>query len=72
MPIEDEKVWVIKRGNYYVNPKYQSLYTGRATGFTFYSNEETMRKRLDELGEGYSCEYIGLNGIPDGERIYIN
>ncbi len=68
--MKDEQCWVIKKGEYYVNPKYKALFTGQCTGFTFYSNEETMRKDLDMLREGYYSEYINLRDVPKGERIY--
>jgi len=68
--MKDEQCWVIKKEGYYVNPKYRSLYTGIATGFTFYSSEETMKKNLEALGEGFHSDYINLKDVPDGERIY--
>jgi hypothetical protein len=65
-------VWVIKKGEYYVNPNFRVLLTGHADGFICYNNKETMQRDLNVLGEGYYSEYIRYNDIPDGERIKLN
>lgn len=70
MSMQNEKVWVIKKGEYYVNAKFRALFSGRTTGFTGYTNELTMQKDLEKLGEGYYSEYVNFNDIPDGERFY--
>lgn len=69
--MKDEQCWVIKKGKYYVNPKYKALFSGHATGFTGYTNKETMQKDLDMLGDGYYSEFINLRDVPDGERVYL-
>ena len=69
----DERVGVIKdRDGHFVNPKYQSLFTGLCTGFTGYTNEDALKKHLEMLGEGYYAEYINIREIPDGERVYLD
>lgn len=65
--------WVIKKGEYYVNAKFGALFTGITTGFTGYTNEETMKKDLEMMGgleEGYYYEQVNTNEIPKGERVY--
>ncbi len=72
MSMPNEMVWVIKKGEYYVNPKYRALFTGHTDGFTFYSNEEIVKEKLAILDEGYYSEYINLRDIPEGERVYYD
>ena len=67
----DELCWVIKKDNFYVNAKFNAFFTGITTGFTGYSNEETMQKDLQRLGEGYHAVYLNLKDVPRGERIYL-
>lgn len=52
-------------------------YTGKTTGFTFYSNRETLiskLKKLQELNDNYDfgkefhTEYIDIKKIPQGKR----
>lgn len=62
--------WVIKKGEYYVNAKFGALFTGITTGFTGYTNEETIKKDLEMMGEDYYSRYINLKDIPKGERVY--
>lgn len=69
--MKDEMIWVIKRGPYYVNPNFITFYTGLTTGFTAWTNKETMQKQLDRLDEGYYSEFVNYNSIPDGEKIYL-
>jgi len=71
MSMQQERCWVIKnQDNYYVNPKFKVLFTGLCTGFTGYTDKETMQKDLDMLGEGYYSEYIYYKNIPEGRRVY--
>lgn len=71
MSMPNQECWVIKnQDGYYVNPRFRALFSGHATGFTFFTIEETAKKRLGKLGEGYYLEYVNLNDIPDGERVY--
>ncbi len=73
MALSDRQVWVIKnQDGYYVNPDFQVLFTGHTSGFITYSNKETMEEDLEMLGEGYYSEYININDIPKGERIFKN
>lgn len=67
-----EMVWVIKKGDYYVNPNFKALFTGRnVTGFTWWTNGQTALNKLEGLGEGYKVEYIDLDDIPlNGVRVY--
>jgi hypothetical protein len=58
------------REGYFVNPKYGSLYTGITTGFMGHTREEEVKKSLEKLGEGYYAEFVNLNDIPNGKRIY--
>ena len=74
MPNRQE--WVIKnQDGHFINVRrikkgyYYTRYTGVTTGFASYENEETMRKDLEMLGEGFRAEYIKLNEIPDGIRV---
>lgn len=66
----DQECWVIKKDKYYVNAKFKALFTGITTGFTGYTNEETMKKDLEKLSEGYYSEFVNLQDVPDGRRIY--
>jgi hypothetical protein len=70
---QNQMVWVIKKGEYFVNADFRALFTGRASGFVGYSNKERMQKDLDKLGgsgEGYYNEQVNLNTIPKGVRVY--
>lgn len=69
-----KQCWVIKNEQgYYVNANFGAMFTGIATGFIFYDadKKETMQKDLERLGEGYYCEQVNLNEVPDGKRVYI-
>lgn len=67
----DQQCWVIKNEDgYFVNAKFGVLFTGITTGFTAYTNEETMKKDLEMMGEDYYSRYINLKDIPKGERVY--
>lgn len=68
----DKEVWVIKKDGYYVNANFKALFSGLCTGFTGYTNEDTMKEDLEMLGEGYYAEYIRYDEISDGERVYID
>lgn len=68
--MKNEMVWVIKKGEYFVNPKFRALFSGITSGFTGYTNEQTMLKDLEILGADYYSEFINLRDIPDGKRIY--
>ena len=68
----DQQCWVIKKGEYYINPDFKALFTGITTGFTAYTNKETMEKDLKMLGEEYYSKYINLKDVPKGERVYID
>lgn len=67
----NQQCWVIKNkdGNY-VNSDFRALFTGITTGFTGYTNEETMKKDLEMLGQEYYSEYINLKDVPKGKRVY--
>ncbi len=72
MSMLDENVWVIRDKNgYFVNPNFKALFTGHATGFVFYTNEDIVRKKLDILGDGFYVEYVNLGDIPDGARVWV-
>lgn len=52
-------------------------FTGLTTGFTFYSNELTAKRELEELrnfnnkynfGKKFYLEYIDIKKIPNGKR----
>ncbi len=66
----DQQCWVIKKDGYYVNAKFKALFSGLTTGFTGYTNEETIKKDLEKLGQGYYSEYINLKDVPKGKRVY--
>ncbi len=77
-------VYVIRdgKGNY-ISPRKSSIeteeswffvaYTGSTTGFTFYTNIDTAKDRLNKLYDwGHNdlyLDYIDLKSIPKGRRI---
>lgn len=75
----NQKIWVIRRkqDGLFVNVRplkkgcFYTLYNGRTTGFAGYTSEDTMRKDLEMLGEGFIEEYICFNDIPPGARVSI-
>jgi len=73
MSMPDRQVWVIKnQDGYFINPQHLTRCTGITTGFKFYNNEETAKRKLELLGKEYHSEYINLMDIPNGEMIYEN
>ena len=58
-------------GNYItVRGKDCDKYTGRCTGFTFYSNKITAEAEVTPLGEGfYLEEFQEIKHIPKGQMI---
>ncbi|MFA6843706.1 MAG: hypothetical protein WCR33_04820 [Bacilli bacterium] len=72
MSLSNAMVYVIKKEDgLYVNAKFGALFTGRTSGFSGYGDKEEMKKDLEKLGDGYYGEYINLNEIPIGERVYL-
>ena len=78
--MKSSMVYVIKNGEEeYIAPRktnvewYFVAYSGDCEGFTFYTNENTAKKEMNQLnriGNEIYLEYIDINLIPKGERLH--
>ncbi len=80
--MKSEMVYIIRdeNGNY-VSPRearkgwYFVTYSGKASGFKFYSNVDTAKRQMEKikkLGEGnFTIDFTDISMVPEGEIIPV-